>query len=82
MWKEYFPHAEIWGLEYNTNGTETQGARAINVVQGDQGDTEFLNGRLLEDSGGNFDLIIDDGGHHFEQQAASYKALISGDNSE
>jgi len=77
LWKEYFPCAEIWGLEYNTNGTETQGARAINVVQGDQGDTEFLNGRLLEDSGGNFDLIIDDGGHHFEQQAASYKALFS-----
>ena len=77
LWKEYFPCAEIWGLEFSESAVRTTGARAINIVRGDQGDIEFLSGRFLQETGGNFDLIIDDGGHHFEQQQDSYKSLFS-----
>lgn len=76
LWKAYFPCAELWGLEYAASKAATAGASVINTVQGDQGDRDFLRTGFLEKSGGNFDMIVDDGGHHFEQQTASYEVLF------
>lgn len=77
LWKKtYFPCAELWGLEYSASKASTSGAREINTIRGDQGDTDFLKNEFLGKSGGNFDIIVDDGGHHFEQQTASYEVLF------
>lgn len=67
VWKTYFPSAdELWGLEYSASRASTSGAKEINTIRGDQGDTEFLKNEFLGKSGGNFDIIVDVGGHHFE----------------
>lgn len=77
LWAEYFPCATLVGLEYKASNTETDGAAKIQTIQGDQGDADFLRTTFLEQSdGGNFDLIVDDGGHHYEQQRASYEVLF------
>jgi len=76
LWQEYFPCAELWGLEYDTQKTQSDGARTIRTVRGDQGDAHFLRGTFHATTGGHFDVIVDDGGHHYEQQTASYEVLF------
>jgi hypothetical protein len=76
LWKAYFPRAEIWGLEYKAGLAATEGAKAINTVQGDQGDPAFLKNEFIRQSGENFDIIMDDGGHHYKQQKTSYEILF------
>ena len=46
----------------------------FNVMVGDQGDNKTLDD-WVEKSGGNFDVIIDDGGHHNCQIMASFIKL-------
>ncbi|CAB9497215.1 2''-O-methyltransferase [Seminavis robusta] len=77
LWEEYFPCAKLVGLEYNVGNTKNEGASKIQTIVGDQGNAEFLKTSFLEQSeGGNFDLIVDDGGHHYEQQRTSYEVLF------
>lgn len=75
LWKEYFPCVELYGIEKVLAATETDGARAIHTFQGDQGDPAFLKDFIVK-SGGHFDIIVDDGGHHPDQQITSYKELF------
>jgi hypothetical protein len=42
MWEEYFPNAEIWGLDVNPARGEVAGGR-IHFVSGDQKDPDALN---------------------------------------
>jgi len=77
LWEEYFTDAEFHGIEYSrnrVNDTSTK-VRKFHIHFGSQDDTNFLR-RFNHESGGNFDIIIDDGGHHFEQQVNSYKHLF------
>jgi predicted O-methyltransferase YrrM len=77
LWQAYFPCATLYGLEVVTSNTNTTGAAAISTIQGDQGDRAFLEGDFLQRAhGGHFDVIIDDGGHHYEQQVTSYQVLF------
>ena len=77
LWQEYFPCADLFGLEYNTTNSQTDGALQITTIQGDQGNMTFLQTDFLKKTnGGHFDIIIDDGGHHYEQQVTSYKVLF------
>ena len=46
----------------------------MTVFLGDQADSNFLD-TFLEITGGNFDVIIDDGGHHMHEQITSIKKL-------
>lgn len=75
LWQEYFPCAEIYGIEYAAVALHTTGAESINTYQGDQQDEVFLR-KFVNETGGGFSLIIDDGGHHPEQQLNSYKVLF------
>lgn len=72
MWEEYFPNAEILGMDidksclnyvYKTNRVKT--------IIGDQTDRSFLDS--IE---GEFDIIIDDGGHTMAQQMISFGCLF------
>lgn len=67
LWKHLFPNAELWEAEYVKDGVDTARKRGqlegINTLVGDQADISTLN-QWIKTSGGNFDIIIDDGGHH------------------
>lgn len=66
LYKTLFPEAELWEAEFvekcvrQYQGTEMM--KGINVLTGDQGDYGTLDAWISK-SGGNFDVVIDDGGH-------------------
>lgn len=66
LWKELFPEAELWEAEYDGKCVERAEAKGqldgFLILVGDQGDPTVLD-RWIQDSHGNFDVIIDDGGH-------------------
>ena len=78
LWAEYFPCATLIGLEFNTSHTSSPGASQLyKTIVGDQGNRTFLETDFLHQTeGGSFDVIIDDGGHHYEQQRTSYEVLF------
>ncbi len=67
LWKTLFPEAELWEGEYNdacVKKAQMEGKlEGINVVTGDQGDINVLDGWIEQTGGGEFDVVIDDGGH-------------------
>lgn len=78
LWKELFPEAELWEAEYNGRCVEKSSAKGqldgIKTLVGDQGNPEVLD-RWIKESGGNFDVIIDDGGHTQCQIWTSFEKL-------
>lgn len=75
-WLEYFPHVDLYYIEYDAAcaaawANKTTGAT---IFTGDQADVSFLQ-RFVAESGGNFDIIIDDGGHTMTQQRTSLEHL-------
>ena len=78
VWKELFPKAELWEAEYDANcvkKSEAEGKlNGIHVLTGDQADIATLD-HWIEKSGGDFDVIVDDGGHQSCQIWTSYLKL-------
>lgn len=77
MWGEYFPHAEIWGIDTNPNAAaEARGGKIHTIVL----DSRTAN--VEEWAGRDFDLIVDDGNHSGEAQLATlgnlYRLLAPG----
>ena len=71
MWKQYFPKAQIYGLDYfDVSPMEED---RIKIVQGQQKDKEVLEKVLLN---GPFDIIIDDGSHQNVDIMASFEYLF------
>ncbi len=66
MWKEYFPNAEVIGVDINVPNVDT-GCRMICGDATDPNTFESLNG---------FDVIIDDGSHVFKHQIKSFNILF------
>lgn len=73
MWKEYFPHADIHGIDINPECQAHAEAR-ITVHTLSQGDAEGL--AELARSVGGFDLIIDDASHINQLTIAAFDALF------
>ena len=69
MWSDYFPNAEIHGIDVNEDCSAFADDR-ITIHIGDQG-----NRRFLESIGVEFDIVIDDGSHRVDDQIASFKVL-------
>jgi hypothetical protein len=61
MWEEFFPEAAIFGIDIAERCRSFQGGRR-RVFIGDQRDEGFLRS-IIEQTGGDFDLVIDDGEH-------------------
>jgi len=78
IWKKLFPLAELWEAEYVEECVETAEKKNqlddIHVLVGDQADKSVLDS-WVEKSGGKFDIIIDDGGHHNCQIHNSFQKL-------
>lgn len=74
LWVNYFDFLDVHFMEYDRPCADKwRGSATIHV--GDQGNPLDLY-RLINESGGNFDLIVDDGGHLWSQQQASLDILI------
>ena len=69
---------EYWEAEYNEDcvkGLQRNGILdGVNVLTGDQGNVTDLQ-RWIQESGGKFDIIIDDGGHHNNEIYESFMNL-------
>jgi cephalosporin hydroxylase len=73
MWQEYFPKASIFGLDI-----EDKSALAnvrVKTIVGDQSKRDQLQ-NAMKISGGDIDILVDDGGHTMEQQQVSLGYLF------
>jgi hypothetical protein len=71
MWSEYFPQAAVFGFDINEfAGVNIERCK---IYRGDMAKREDLD-RFIAESGGHFDIIIDDASHasHHEQIALGY----------
>ncbi len=84
MWQEYFPNADIYGIEIFESDnlwkspegpSYTENDIRVHVMVGHCGKKKDLD-RLIEKYGGDFDLIIDDAGHLSDQQQFSMAYLF------
>jgi glycosyltransferase involved in cell wall biosynthesis len=75
LWREAFPKAEIFGVDKHTRIWQRflAGQKRIKVSVGLQEDVEFLKREVIPS--GQFDLIVDDGGHLPKPMQASFRAL-------
>ena len=76
MWDEYFPNANIYGIDNNSEGlcpTEFKSDR-IHFTICSQTDRETLT--KLSDSSGGFDVIIDDASHISSLSIESFNILF------
>jgi hypothetical protein len=74
MWEIYFPNAELYAIDINPKCRRFNSPRTT-VFIGDQADSSFLS-HFIREVGGDFDIIIDDGGHTMEQQIGSFSILF------
>ena len=72
MWEEYFPNAEIFGVDIDKKCLKyIYKSGRVKTLIGDQSNRIFLNSIQ-----GEFDIILDDGGHTMSQQMISFGCLF------
>ena len=69
MWCDYFPNAEIHGLDINPDCKAFADDR-ITIHIGRQDDRDLLNSIGID-----FDIVIDDGSHQVSDQITTFKCL-------
>ncbi|CAE7428194.1 tylE [Symbiodinium sp. CCMP2456] len=78
LWIKLFPMIDLWVADYEAACVEYERKvgrlGGIKSLTGDQGDAATLQ-EWLKTSGGNFDIIIDDGSHHNKHVKASFEGL-------
>ena len=82
MWLEYFENATVYGYDIFEYGVDEfnklqEGNPYLDrsvMFKGDQSNTDDLK-RYISENGGEFDMIIDDGGHTMEQMQVSLNYL-------
>jgi len=78
-WQTIIPRVELWEAEFDeacVNASRQHGTLADDVytVTGDQGNPAVVD-RWVKESGGNYDIVIDDGGHKNSQIKVSFDHL-------
>lgn len=73
MWRDYFPSAEIWGLDNDASVMFEEDR--IHTMVCDQSSEWSLKG-IADKLGGKFDFILDDGSHQMPHQALTANTLI------
>ena len=74
MWRTYFRNAEIFGIDLRDYSKYSKGSGIMTYVA-DQSDRADLSS-FIDASGGNFDVILDDGGHAMDHQQVSLGYLF------
>ncbi len=74
MWEEFFPNATIYGVDIEPSCKAFDGGRRRMLI-GNQGSREFCR-ELVSETGGQFDIIIDDGSHKVEHQLNTFNWLF------
>jgi hypothetical protein len=74
MWREYLPKATIYGFDIADFST-VPNLPGIQIIRGDMSDEADLT-RLIEVSGGEFDVIIDDASHASHHQQIALRLLF------
>lgn len=80
VWRNYFKHVDtldVWVAEYNgecANKWADEHPGDAHILVGDQSNKATL-AKWVNDSGGGFDIIVDDGGHTDTQQTNSFRIL-------
>lgn len=74
MFEEFLPNTKIYGAEIEENRCFEDGR--IKVVQCDQTSREDLV-KLVDETGFNVDLVIDDGSHKLEDQIFTCRTLMT-----
>ena len=73
LWEAYFPAAKIFGVDIEPKPrVNTERIRTTVADQGRRKDLQLV----LERFGGDYDIIIDDGGHTMTQQQLSFATLF------
>jgi hypothetical protein len=76
MWREYLPNATLHGMDVDRRTLayelEIPGTK-VRLV--DQADARALRA-FVDELGGSYDVIVDDGGHTMEQQIVSFEVLF------
>lgn len=72
MWKEYFPQAEIYGID--VVDCSSMNEDRLHTIKGSQNDLIFL--KKLHEQHGPFDIIIDDGSHVSSDMRISFDFLF------
>jgi hypothetical protein len=73
MWHDYFPKARIFGIDIEDKAS-MQNARTRTFIA-DQSKRDQLQ-KAIDSFGGDFDVLLDDGGHSMEQQQVSLGFLF------
>ena len=74
MWRDYFgPQARIIGVELNPAAAKWR-EHGFEIFIGSQSDPEFWAEVMAEV--GEVDIVLDDGGHRFQQQIITYESLL------
>jgi hypothetical protein len=73
MWRDYFPNAVIYGIDILD--TSKLNSDTIKTFVADQGNRKNLQ-NFINTFGGEFDIILDDGGHTMELQQISFGYLF------
>lgn len=73
LWKEYFTNAEIVGIDIDKSCKQFE-TSGVKVYIGSQSDKEFLT--YITQVEKEFDLIIDDGSHEYQDQIISFEVLF------
>jgi Methyltransferase domain len=75
MWRDYLPNAVLHGIDIDPRTLAYQEEVPNSQVRlVDQGSPEALD-RFVAELGGNYDFILDDGGHTMVQQIVSFEVL-------
>jgi hypothetical protein len=72
-WKEYFPNANIYGIDIDPKTKEYEQDR-LEIFIGSQGDPDVMIQAMR--AAGHFDIIIDDGSHVNSLTLASFEGLF------
>jgi len=73
LWEKYFPKARIYAIDIEDRSILNSERVTTGVV--DQSRRDQLR-RFIEIHGGDFDFILDDGGHQMHQQQTSFGVLF------
>ena len=73
MWRDYFPNAEIHGLDIDDCSKHIVSGDRITVHCGDAGNRWTL--RELAHHHGPFDLVVDDGSHNLDHMRLAFDEL-------